>query len=709
MTWAITGMGLVSSLGPDTTSSLRSFNAGRTSVHPLRSFDPSRYRVTNAYELVEHDASPVGRPGRWLGRAIAEALAQAGMTEATGPRIPVLVGTGLAEQRSLELWSTGNAEVTLDELHFTRTVRAATGLTHTVTIVNACAASLFALALATDLLSLEEADAVVVAGTDALSESMFGLLDRVNARPPTEVRPFDVNRVGVILGEGAAAVVVEPLAHALARGAAPLATLRGVGTSCDAHHVTAPLCQGIVSAFHDAHRRASVAPDAIDLVFAHGTGTILNDDTEARALAEVFAHTRRRPSITALKSLIGHTSGASGLMSLITAVHSLTGGRIPPTRHHREPIDAIRDFPVITKPTSDASLGTVQINAFGFGGVNAVAVVDRQRPTVPAPVAAPRHDIAITGVGFEIPGAADAAQLIDHAVTGRRLTPAPFDPRATLGERGLRYKDRATLLGLCAAVKALEAAGWAKGTGVPDPSSCGVVVCTELGLVDTVAKVVSTIHEDSVIRCGPMDLPNVSGNVTAAHIAIWCGLRGLNLTVTAGATSGVEGLRHAAMAIRAGRATRMIVVGVEPADPTVTRLLAATAARHGDDPARLRAFDGAAAVVLEAAPAARDRGANAYAYLDGYMCTEQVPNHEAPDTMWFAPCDQHRRDRVSASGPRHVVTLSRALGEASAALGVLQCATAATLVAGGPAKRILVSAGGCWGAPYASMTLEARL
>ena len=184
---------------------------------PLRAFDAGRYRV-RARVRDRRPSDRARHPGRATGGGCAtrsvQALAQAGLADRTGGAgaVPVLVGTGLREQRSVELWCTGGAERDRwTSCTSRRRCAAATGLPHAVTIVNACSASLYALAVGTDLLALDEADTVVVAGTDTLTESMFGLLDRVNAEPPDEVRPFDVDRQGVILGEGAAAVVLEPV------------------------------------------------------------------------------------------------------------------------------------------------------------------------------------------------------------------------------------------------------------------------------------------------------------------------------------------------------------------------------------------------------------------------------------------------------------------------------------------------------------------
>jgi 3-oxoacyl-[acyl-carrier-protein] synthase II len=704
MSWAITGMGMVCSLGVDTASSLEAFAKGATSVGPLRAFDRSRYRMGHAYGLDQEGAATPWRASRWLGDSISQALAQARLDTSAHLRIAVLVGTGLAEQRSLEC-----ARPTVDELDFGRAVRDATGLTNTVTVVNACAAGLYVLAMATDLLWLGEADAVVVAAADSISESMFGLLDRVNAEPPAEVRPFDLDRKGLVLGEGAAALILEPVAGALARGAHPLATVRGVGTSCDAYHVTAPDRSGIVAAIRGAHRRAGVRASDVDIVLVHGTGAAASDDAEAAAMGEAFDGTPKRPLVTGLKSLIGHTSGASGLIGVVAAVDALSTGRVPPTRHHAKPVPAIRDFTVVTEPGTWPALRVAQVNAFGFGGVNAVALVSRDRPGDGQPLPPNDVRVVVTGLGVEIPGVASPEALLALVRRGQPLPAADFDPAATLGTRGLRYKDRATLLALCAADRALRSSCALPVSGRP---SFGVVVSTQLAVTQTVDRVVATIHREGAYWCSPMDLPNVSGNVAAAQIAIWFQLKGLNLTISSGPTSGIEALRLAATAIRAGRATSMLVAGVEPFEPAVADLLRRTAVRHGGDPHGLGRFDGAAAVVLESEDSARARGARILARIgrsgnahstDGARfapCDRHVASAPPGDGARFAPCDRHVAGAPPGDGE---LVVSRTVGEATAALGVLQCALAACDLTGSAT----LTAGGCWGHALASLVLEA--
>ncbi|MFF7793116.1 beta-ketoacyl synthase N-terminal-like domain-containing protein [Streptomyces sp. NPDC007991] len=364
---AIAGRGVVTAFGDSVGGVLDALCAGRTALAPLRSFDPERYGLRHAYEI---DDRPAGqdvelRATGWLCRAVELAAADAGLTDLSS--VPVIVGTGLRELRTAELRHRAGTPGPAADLYFDGALRRRFGTGRTYTVANACAASLYACGLGADLLAAGEADTVVVAGTDAITESMLGLLDRVQPGHPDAVRPFDRERRGVLLGEGAAAVV-------LRRGGPAPAVLRSVALGCDAHHVTAPDPEGILRTIQEAQDRAGLAPEEIDLVLAHGTGTLLNDEAEAIALSKAFAGCR--PAVTAVKAATGHTSGTSGLLALTLAVEALTTGRIPPTRGVRELIPEAAGLDVVRDRERRVPLRTAQIDAFGFGGLNAVALVE---------------------------------------------------------------------------------------------------------------------------------------------------------------------------------------------------------------------------------------------------------------------------------------------------------------------------------------------
>lgn len=377
----ITGLGAVSSVGQDPEQCFESLLAGRSGLAPLRSFDPAQYGVTSAYEVDDRPrgSDRPGRAGELLVRAVRQATDQAGLHDLRD--VPVLVGTGLRELRTAELaWAAGEA-VDPDRMHFGGILGDELGARDVHTFSNACSASLYALGLGSDLVAAGE-PAVVVAGVDVLTASMFGLLDRVHVHPPDRVRPFDDARRGVVLGEGAAAVVLSaapPSGTDPAPGCAPaLARLCAVALGCDAFHVTAPDPLGIERTVRAGHDAAGVSAADVGVVYAHGTGTVLNDQAEAEALTAVFGATSPGPEVAAVKGATGHTSGGSGLFSLVMAVLGLHRGLVPGINGLTEVAPAARGLRVGPGARQVPDHRVAQVNAFGFGGLNAVAVLRRE-------------------------------------------------------------------------------------------------------------------------------------------------------------------------------------------------------------------------------------------------------------------------------------------------------------------------------------------
>ncbi|GAA4947918.1 beta-ketoacyl-ACP synthase II [Yinghuangia aomiensis] len=379
MTWDITGMAAVANIGASPREIFAALCAGQESRRPLQVFDAGKYRAAYAYEIDDRPEGGDDIPRRatgWLTTVVRQAVANAGLGEDLS-QVPVLVGTTMREQRSLELWWRDHADVALADLHFGTALKATFGASTTYTFANACSATLYALGMATDMIELGMADTVVVAGTDAATESGFGTLDRVQNDIPDALRPFDTSHKGMLMGEGAAAVVVQRAGT----GNGPVhARVRGVSINCDARHATAPDPDGITRAMQDAHRRAGVRAQDIDLVMLHGTGTPRNDVTESTVLSRVFHGAEPGPRMTAIKAMTGHTLGGSGLLSLLMAVLAMKEGTVPPVLGLTDPIpEAVGLGLVQGTPAVGDHLNVAQIDAFGFGGINAVTIVEAAR------------------------------------------------------------------------------------------------------------------------------------------------------------------------------------------------------------------------------------------------------------------------------------------------------------------------------------------
>jgi 3-oxoacyl-[acyl-carrier-protein] synthase II len=294
----------------------------------------------------------------------------------------------------------------------------------------------------------------------------------------------------------------------------------------------------------------------------------------------------------------------------------------------------------------------------------------------------------VTGAGLAVAGVAGISGLLGP----RPPAPEPVDPAARLGRRGLRYKDRATQLALCAAADAVRSGGLiaADGTLTVAGSSVAVVASSNLGNLDTVCQAAATLAEQSTDGLSPMDLPNASSNVIASSVALAYGLRGPNLMLCNGPSSGLDAIYWAGLLLAAGRCAQALVIGVEPANAVVERLTGTPAAQL---------FDGAVALVLERAAPAAQRGAAALAQLGGYTradrlgaCVGQLLAGEArPPGLWLTPGPAAGQP-VPAGAAWH--DLTTAFGRASGALGVLQAAAAAGwLDAGGTGTALLAAAG----------------
>lgn len=352
----------------DTEQTWSALKDGLCGVQPLTEVPADAVNVDHWYPIDE-TVFPRGdlRPSRLLALVLQD-VARRAAVDPIRDRVTVVVGSALREQRTLEVH---HAEHTLragDDHSFPAMVREALpGVQDVLTVVNACAASGYGLAIAQDLLTGDEADVVIVAGVDTLTASMMSMIGLVGTDRTERVEPFDRDRKGPLLGEGAAAVVLQ-------RDVPDAPRLLGVGLGCDAYSETAPLLEGVADTIRAAHEAAGVDAGDVNLIIAHGTGTNLNDPTEAQAIIDVFGRDRG-VLVTALKGSIGHTSGSAALINFIVAMMALREGVVPGIVGLANPIPEAEGLTLPTATTAHAAR-RAQVHAFGFGGVNAVAVLE---------------------------------------------------------------------------------------------------------------------------------------------------------------------------------------------------------------------------------------------------------------------------------------------------------------------------------------------
>lgn len=345
---------------------------GESGIGELRYVDSEQLNVHRGFHITEPGEERPFRASNWLVACVAEALAQAEI-DPERQRVVVIVGTGLRELRAVERSALSGTALDLGRLHFATAIRGALpAVADVVTLSNACSAGGHALALAQDLVLLGEADAAVAAGGDAMTESMLAMIGRMADGPSDVLRPFDARRNGTLLGEGAAAAVIVP------EGASfrPLARLLSTGLTCDAHHETAPHADGIWRAMQEALTRAGRQPEDVDLVLAHGTGTLLNDALEAALLLRALAATVPGPLVTAVKGAVGHTSGGAALLGVDVAIRCLAQRVVPAIVGLERLLEEGGALRFVTERPAPAELRLAQVNAFGFGGVNAVTLLE---------------------------------------------------------------------------------------------------------------------------------------------------------------------------------------------------------------------------------------------------------------------------------------------------------------------------------------------
>ena len=395
----VTGCGMVTPFGLGMAANAEGFRTGRTAFRPVTLFDVSRQRVRSAAEvdlpatppvtsLTQRQMRGLDRAGNMLLWAAYEATQQASWGEQ--PAACFVVGTtgggmsfgetyyrtALLEPRARRRQP--SRAIGYQAYRQTALVAKACRVGGSATVIaNACASGANAIGHAWELVRSGRAERALAAGYDSLSQMIFAGFDSLQALSPTRCRPFDAQRDGLSLGEGAAALTLESLETAQARGVTILAELAGYGAATDLHHLTQPHPQGdaAVATMTAACHSAGLEPSDIDYVNAHGTGTPLNDRAEAAALTRWAGKRAATLPVSSTKAGIGHLLGAAGAVESAVCLLALGGQWLPPMSATHTP-DPACGFPLVTQPIN-ARLTNVMTNSFGFGGANATLIFRR--------------------------------------------------------------------------------------------------------------------------------------------------------------------------------------------------------------------------------------------------------------------------------------------------------------------------------------------
>jgi 3-oxoacyl-[acyl-carrier-protein] synthase II len=405
---AVTGLGLLTPVGNDVESTWSAIRTGESGIRPIERFDVSEFstRFGGALQAFDRDkylpAKEARRMDEFMHYGIAagiQALEDSGLQDSgfEAERFGVAVGSGIGgittiEETALQIKASGPRKVTpffvpgsiINMISGTLSIRY--GLKGpNIAVVTACTTGTHNIGLAANMISNDQADIMLVGGAE-MATSPVGLggfcaaraLSTRNDEPERASRPWDKDRDGFVLSDGAGVMVIEEMEHARARGARIYAELVGFGMSGDAYHMTAPSegGEGAARCMQNALRSADMSANDIDYINAHGTSTIAGDVAESEAIKQVFGSQAYNLCVSSTKSMIGHLLGASGAAEAIVSVLTLHDQVITPTINLDNPEDGC-DLDYVPHKARETAVNAVLTNSFGFGGTNGSLIFRR--------------------------------------------------------------------------------------------------------------------------------------------------------------------------------------------------------------------------------------------------------------------------------------------------------------------------------------------
>lgn len=539
----ITGLGIIAAPGCGVGRVWNAIHANTSGLQPLSLFPSPRYGQVPAGE-VRHNLAALGAPTHgsrsdqlgWL--AARDALRSArldlsGCSERAGVLLGCSVGGSFDSERFLTtLLRQGKMRARSTRFHecvsVVDLIAESFGLYGpSMAIATACSSGALAIATAAEMILAGEADVMLAGGADSLSRMTWAGFHSLLLVDDSGCKPFDGNRAGTSLGEGAGILVLEAEESARQRGATILARLSGWGASCDAHHSTAPHPDGggAIAAMQSALRRAGLAPAAIDYVNAHGTGTRDNDLAEGKALKAVFGD--RVPPFSSTKGFFGHALAASGALEAVLCVEALRRQEMPPNPGFSTPDPAIGLAPITA--LQSAPLTHVMSNSFGFGGNNVVLILSTPESEAVTRAAQP-VPVAITGVGVIGPGAICDRSIEPPLPAGTVMVHScgELADAARLSSNQRRRLSRLVQMALITARRSHK----------PDPTQrLAVAIGTGFGFLEDAAAFMENLISKDEREPMPARFPNSVHNAAAAQVAIDLGARAMNSAPTNGEIS----------------------------------------------------------------------------------------------------------------------------------------------------------------------------
>ena len=547
----ITGEGIISAIGNDKATVLQSLLDGRSGIVEMKHLHSSHHELPVGEVQLSNDemkamlALPIeeqtSRTSLMGMLAVRQALAEAQLPETASKnrRVVLISGTTVGgmdiTEQYYDSFATSDEHLDCLKKHdcgsSTEEIAAMFGISECTTISTACSSAANALILGANLLKTGQADLVIAGGSEALTRFHLNGFNSLMILDHEPCRPFDAQRAGLNLGEGAAFVVMETEASARERGADIHAWLTGYGNACDAFHQTASSDngEGAYRAMTEALEMAHLQPEDIDYVNAHGTGTPNNDLSESAALKRVFAE--KMPLISSTKAFTGHTTSASGSIETVICLLAM--------QHHFVPANLrwehqIPDGITPTTGVKDVTLKHVVCNAFGFGGNDSSLILSA------VPVAGEESAAAISDDDIRV--AAKVEITSEEALGEIRNYVKPLEAR----RMGKIMKSS-----LLSSLKAMEQAGIEK----PD----AIITATALGCLENSELLLNQLQEEGEVMLKPTYFMQSTHNTIGSGIAIFTKCHGYNVTYTHGKDSLEWALRDARMLLKSGKAKSVLV------------------------------------------------------------------------------------------------------------------------------------------------------
>jgi 3-oxoacyl-[acyl-carrier-protein] synthase II len=394
----VTGLGVVSSVGIGKDEFWKAIINGKSGISRVASFDTSDFRCHNAGEIKNFNPEDfiARRKVNFFGRTSQLAIAAASlaledanrsMKNINQKKTGVIIGTTMGErplEESIDEWVIKGA----DKVNKIKILQSsANNISANISIYlkiqgpnylipTACAAGNYAIGYGFDLISKGDLDCAVVGGADAFSKLAFSGFHRIYAMAPEKCQPFDKNRRGMLVGEGAAILILEPLESAMKRNTEIYAEILGYGLSCDAYHMTASDSDGIEKVMLKALKDADIQRDEVDYISAHGTGTQGNDKNECAAIRKVFKDRYKTIPVSSIKSMLGHPMGAASAIEALACCLSVKEDIVPPTINF-ETKDPACDINCVPNKAKIKRVNIALNNGFAFGGNNSCLAIKK--------------------------------------------------------------------------------------------------------------------------------------------------------------------------------------------------------------------------------------------------------------------------------------------------------------------------------------------